>query len=252
MTMRGLLPLSLLLLLLAPPAAAQDLDDGAALQEWRQYLAGVTDTSLLLERERAMLDVARERRDSTLLHLQLGFLAIRLGEVTGRRGHFDDAISEFEWAAELEPRWPWPWYGVGLAEERVGDSRISPVAGIKTMIGRDSLTRAADAMREALAREPAFAPALEELSRIALAARRRACLRSCWLAAGWSAWRDRPTPRSSPSGNTRLRVACFRSRSSSRHAPCSSSIHSPAPGPTIAVPRWTIPSPSRSIAPTSK
>ncbi len=171
MTMRGLLPLSLLLLLLAPRAAAQDLDDGAALQAWRQYLAGITDTSLLLERERAMIDVARERRDSTLLHLQLGLLAIRLGEVTGRRGHFDDAISEFEWAAELEPRWPWPWYGVGLAEERVGDSRISPVAGIKTMMGRDSLTRAADAMREALAREPAFAPALEELSRIALAQR---------------------------------------------------------------------------------
>ncbi len=170
--MRGrLLPLLIALCIAVPRLAAQDLSDGAALQEWRQYLAGVTDTSLLLERERAMIEVARERRDSTLLHLQLGFLAIRLGEVSGRRGHFDDAISEFEWAAELEPRWPWPWYGAGLAEERLGDSRISPVAGIKTMMGRDSLTRAADAMREALAREPAFAPALDELARIAIAQR---------------------------------------------------------------------------------
>ncbi len=36
-------------------------------------------------------------------HLRLGFLALRLGDLAGGAGHYDDAASEFQWAIDLQP-----------------------------------------------------------------------------------------------------------------------------------------------------
>ena len=133
-------------------------------------------------------------RDSALIHLELGFIAIRLGELGGR-SHFDDAAGEFEWVIELQPRWAYPWYGLALAELGLGDSRVSPVAGIQAMLHKDKLSRSAAALQQALDLEPAFAPALLELSEISLAQRTNVQLASSVaahrLAAGSSA-ADRP------------------------------------------------------------
>ena len=160
------------LVLLGAPAAlrAQGEIASASLLRFQEHLSSIGDSTALLALERERIDLARGRRDSTLLHLELGLLALRLGEVA-HKDHFDDALGEFEWAAELEPRWPWPWYGAGIAEEKIGDSKISPIAGIMAMLGEDAMTKAADAMKEALDREPGFAPALEALSRLALGQR---------------------------------------------------------------------------------
>lgn len=158
-------------LLVAPPALlAQDAATTASLLRFQDSLSAITDSNTLRRLEQERMDTARVRRDSTLLHLELGLVAIRLGEVADH-DHFDDALSEFEWAAELEPTWGWPWYGAGLAEEKIGDSKVSPLAGFKAMLGEDALTKAADAMKEALARQPDFAPALEALSRLAVSQR---------------------------------------------------------------------------------
>jgi len=167
---RGLVPAVLLLLGLPAALVAQGGAASAALLRFRDSLAAITDSVALREFERERIEVARQRRDSTLLHLELGLVAARLGEVADR-DHFDDALGEFAWAAELEPRWPWPWYATGMTEERIGDSKFSPLAGFKAMLGEDAMTRAADAMVEALDRDPGFAPALDALSRLALAQR---------------------------------------------------------------------------------
>ncbi|MBP2648219.1 MAG: hypothetical protein H6Q77_1843, partial [Gemmatimonadetes bacterium] len=74
------------------------------LEEWRAYLAAESDTNALLRLEQGKVAAARSQRDSALLHLELGFLALRLGELGGR-SHFEDAAGEFEWVIELEPRW---------------------------------------------------------------------------------------------------------------------------------------------------
>jgi GWxTD domain-containing protein len=158
---------AVLLLASAPrPLAAQDSLQTARLLALRAELAAETDTVALALRERRWIEVAKQRRDSTLLHLQLGLVALRLGVLAGR-AHFDDAASEFEWAIELAPDWPFPWVGLALAEEGVGDSRVSPAAGIQAMLGRDRLSRAVGALQQALARDPAYAPALVEFGRVA-------------------------------------------------------------------------------------
>jgi len=166
---RLLLPATLLLVG-ATPAPAQGPEAVSRLLELRTRLATEPDSFVLRRREAQLIEVARTSRDSTLLHLELGLVALRLGELGGRK-HFDDAASEFEWAAELAPLWPMPWWGLALAEEGLGDSRVSPLAGIQAMLGRDKGSRAVAALRQALQLEPSFAPALVELARITEAQR---------------------------------------------------------------------------------
>ena len=159
-----------LLLGTAARLGAQGPGEVARLMEVRAGLAAQTDSAMLRQREGQLIESAKAHRDSTLLHLELGLVALRLGEVAGRR-HFEDAASEFEWAAELAPSWSMPWWGLALAEEGLGDSRISPVAGIQAMLGRDKGSRAAAALRQALRLEPSFAPALVDLARVTEAQR---------------------------------------------------------------------------------
>ena len=158
---------------LAGQASAEGLSP--RLDAWRAQLAAESDTLALLRLEQEKITAAKSQRDSALLHLELGFLALRLGELGGR-SHFDDAAGEFEWVIELEPRWAYPWFGLALAEERLGDSRLSAVAGVQALLRRDKLSRSADALQQALEVEPGFAPALVELARVALTQRFNASL----------------------------------------------------------------------------
>ncbi|HSM17924.1 MAG TPA: GWxTD domain-containing protein [Gemmatimonadales bacterium] len=151
----------------ARPCAAQLPDQREALEQFRDSLAAVRDTTQLLALKRAMVQVATDDRNNTLLHLKLGFLNLRLANL-GVALQYDDAAAEFEWATELEPTWPYGWYGLGLAEYGVGDSQISFVTGIKTMFGKDALSRSADAFAKSADVDPAFSLGLVELARTAL------------------------------------------------------------------------------------
>ena len=162
------LGVALLVALVAPgAAAAQAPEDRAALERFRDALAEQTDSLSLRRLERAMIDSARTDRSNILLHLRLGFVALRLGEVASQR-HYDDAASEFQWAIDLKPDWPYPWFGMGLAEYGIGDSQVSIVAGLQSMLGKDALSRSALAFAKSAEVDPAFAFGLSELAATAL------------------------------------------------------------------------------------
>ncbi len=129
---------------LASPARAQSPAERAAIEAFRDSVAGTQDSTGLLVLERKLIEQAKADRSNVMLHLRLGFLAMRLGELTDP-SHFDDAASEFQWAIDLQPQWPYPWYGMGLAELALGDSKVTLVAGLQTMFGKDAMTRAATA-----------------------------------------------------------------------------------------------------------
>ncbi|HEU4828033.1 MAG TPA: GWxTD domain-containing protein [Gemmatimonadales bacterium] len=155
--------------LLAAPSgiAAQAPEDRLALERLRDSLAAVTDTVALSALEAAGIERAKADRNNTLLHLRLGFIALRLGELASK-SHYDDAASEFQWSIDLEPEWPYPWFGMGLAEYGVGDSRVSVVAGLQTMLGKDALTRSAVAFARSAQVDPSFVVGLVELAGTAL------------------------------------------------------------------------------------
>ena len=47
--------------------------------------------------EATRIAVAKERRDDPMIHLELGILAYRIGEMTAGTKHYDDAAGEFGW-----------------------------------------------------------------------------------------------------------------------------------------------------------
>ncbi|HET8762246.1 MAG TPA: GWxTD domain-containing protein [Gemmatimonadales bacterium] len=149
------------------PAYAQSSQQRAALQQFQDSLTSVSDTTSLLRLERSLIESAKVYRDSTVLHLRLGFIALRLGELGGQ-SHFEDAASEFQWSIDLEPEWPYPWYGMGLAEYGIGDSHVSVVAGLQQMFGKDALSRSAIAFAKSAEVDPSFAKGLVELANTAL------------------------------------------------------------------------------------
>jgi len=159
-----------LLVLAAAPGHAQSPGQRVAIEQWRDTLAQTSDTIMLLRWERLMITEAKADRNNTILHLRLGFLSLRYGELAGGI-HYDDAASEFEWAAQLEPSWPYPWYGLGMAELAIGDSQLAIVTGLKTMFGKDALAKAADAYARSAEVDPGFVQGLVELANTALSQR---------------------------------------------------------------------------------
>src|SRR6266487_3040127 len=157
------------LLLLA--ALAQSPADRATLESLRDSLGLVADSTALHGLEAATIQIAKERRDDPLLHLRLGFIGYRLGEVTKTKSHYDDAAGEFEWAAELRPDWPYPWYGLGLAELAIGEHSSMALENIRQQLGKDYLSKAARALARATQADPSFAQASIDLANAALAQR---------------------------------------------------------------------------------
>jgi GWxTD domain-containing protein len=146
---------------------AQSPSERADLERFRDSLAATADSNGLLALEKRMIDSTKADRSNGLLHLKLGFLSLRLGDMGGH-SHYDDAASEFQWAIDLQPTWPYSWYGMGLAEYGVGDSQVSFVTGLKTMLGKDALTRSAVAFAKSAEVDPGFVRGLVDLANTAL------------------------------------------------------------------------------------
>ena len=159
------------LVLAATPVAgglsSQAPPDRAAIAAFRDSLAGSSDSNALVRLEQELIDRARKDRENALLHLRLGFLALRMGAL-GSKSRYDDGAGEFEWATDLQPDWPWAWYGLGIAEDRVGDSEISLVQGLQVMFGKDHLSRAANAYARSVQADSSFVQGLVELAATAL------------------------------------------------------------------------------------
>lgn len=151
----------------SPRAVAQSAEDRRSLRDFRDSLGTTSDTTALAQLERRLILVAKGERDNPMHHLRLGFLAVRLGDL-GSRSRYDDGAGEFQWACELVPAWPWAWYGLGIAEDRIGDSEISIVQGLQAMFGKDHLTRAANAYARSVREDPSFVDGLVELAATAL------------------------------------------------------------------------------------
>lgn len=143
--------------------AAQSPEDRERLLHLRDSLGTLHDTSAIGSLENGLIERAKVDRDNPLLHLQLGLIAFRLGELGDSPTHYDEAASEFEWAAELSPEWPFPWYGIGLVEFALRDHQLTPTVTLdrlRKLLDIDEISKSASAYRRSLAADPYFVPAL--------------------------------------------------------------------------------------------
>lgn len=146
---------------------AQEPKDREAIEAFRDSLQATSDTVALAILERTMVDAAKLDRDNALIHLRIGFVNLRLGDL-GVESRYDDAASEFNWATELQPKWPYAWYGMGFAEIGIGEPQIALIAGLQNMFGKDHMTKGALAFARAAEVDPSFVRGLAELANTAL------------------------------------------------------------------------------------
>jgi GWxTD domain-containing protein len=172
MTSRALL-VPLLAATVAASAQAQSPAQRDSIEGFRATLGTIADSLVLRALEAEMIERARGDRDNAWLHVELGFVAYRLGEITGSNLHYDDAAGEFEWAAELEPEWPYPWYGLGLAELAMGEQPFIALENVRQILGLDYLSKASGAFTRATEVDPSFAVAVVDLAETALTQRIR-------------------------------------------------------------------------------
>lgn len=125
------------LALLGESAHAQGPIERAVLRQWRDSLETIDDTTALEAIEAAQIDAARQDRNNTMRHLRLGYLSLRLAELTTGASRADDAAGEFQWATELQPTWPFPWYGLGEAELLEADRTRDAVKLLFMVWGHD-------------------------------------------------------------------------------------------------------------------
>ena len=174
--------------------SSQEPADRRAIEGLRDSLAAVSDSGALLRLEARTIEVAKRDRDNTLIHLRLGFIAYRLGEIAGSKKHYDDAAGEFEWATELRPEWPYPWYGLGLSELAQGEHAVIAIENLKQQLGKDYLSKASAAFARAVQADPGFARATIDLATTALTqrihSRLEVVLQAVRLAAASPAGRD--------------------------------------------------------------
>lgn len=166
--------LALLLVAVTTVAAAQSPEQRAALERFRDSLETAPDSMTLKGFEAATIEVAKVNRDDPMIHLRLGFLAYRLGEIANAPSHYDDAAGEFEWATEIKPDWPYPWYGLGRSELAIGAHSSIAVENLKQALHLDHLSKAIAAYAKAAEADPTFAQPVIELVDVALRQRVRA------------------------------------------------------------------------------
>ena len=134
--------LPILALLAAAPLAGQG---GAtpAWQELRKSVGVVGSADSLRRMEQLAISVVRTRRDDPQVHLQLGIIALRLGEVTGEMRHYEDAYDEFGTTVTLKPGWWVAWYGQALAQLGAQAADIGVLAAFRKLTGVDPELEAA-------------------------------------------------------------------------------------------------------------
>jgi len=158
-----------LLVALAPGlAAAQRPPDRIAIFHLRDSLGAAADTTTLRALESRTIDSARKNRADPLLHMRLGFVGLRLAEITNGSGHYRDAEGEFEWATQLQPRWPLGWYGLGNAELAEADAYPAAMRGLFAALGRDVFQAPAHDLAQSAIVDSSFIYGVFELGNNAL------------------------------------------------------------------------------------
>ncbi len=152
------------LLFIAAPALAQSSAE-------RDRLAAFTDSLGRLARS-AEVQAIVERPDQgagasdPVERLRRGFALLRLAALDQSGRRYDRARNAFQEADRLKPRWPYPRYGIGLAERAKGDWLAAEPLSLGSYVGHGAYRAAFRALASVVADDPGFTPAILELAAV--------------------------------------------------------------------------------------
>ncbi|HEY7504861.1 MAG TPA: GWxTD domain-containing protein [Gemmatimonadales bacterium] len=148
------------------PLTGQVPAERHALNALVDTLLAVTDTVSLRRHEDALAPAAKDR-DSALARVRLGLVRLRLAEL-GASPDAKAAVGVLRQATEREPRWPYGWYALGLAEAQRASWEQADRLALGSRVGVGNLERSAERQRRALETDPTFVPAAVELAELTL------------------------------------------------------------------------------------
>jgi GWxTD domain-containing protein len=146
-----------------------------ALTALTDTLRTVTDSGALQQREMALGSLAKPR-DSAFARVRLGLVRLRLAEL-GVSADAGRAVRVLRHATERQPRWPYAWYALGLAEAQRASWEQGDRLALGSRVGVGTLERAAEHQRRALETDPGFVPAALELADLTLRLRDTSLMR---------------------------------------------------------------------------
>ncbi len=141
---------------------AQTAPERLALDRLRDSLLTTSDTAQLRRLGRALRHQADNQPEPALLQLRAGFVFLRLSDLGAQPG-CGDAIARFRAAAQRAPDWPYPWFGLGLAQERRAEWERNNRLALGSRVGVGSMEHAFNDHRRAVAADPAFTPSAVHL-----------------------------------------------------------------------------------------
>ncbi len=170
------------MLFLAASGLAAQAEPSPDLRDLRTRVAIVSSPDSVRAWEERTIAVARVQRENPLVHLELGFLALRLGELTGQTRRYEDAQEEFDMAIAAQPRWWVGHFGRAVAIMGVRATQLGILARVKEMAGFNADAAAASALVASAELDSLHAEGLVGLTRSALARRDRRQLAVAQLA----------------------------------------------------------------------
>jgi GWxTD domain-containing protein len=172
-----LTPYSLLLTPHSSLLVSQSRPERLALDRFRDSLLTSSDTAQLRGLARALRHQADTQADPALLLVRAGFVFLRLDDFGAAQPGCSEAIAHFRGAAQRAPAWPYPWYGLGMAEERRSEWERTNRLALGSRVGLGSLERAYDHQLRAVSADPAFTPPAVQLEALTSSLRDTALVR---------------------------------------------------------------------------
>ncbi len=147
-----------LALLLPARLVGQSPGDREALEQLRATLALARSPA-----EVRSIPLPAKAGPSALFKLRQGLVQLRLGELSGDRARYDEALMRFDQAQLAEPAWPYPWFGIALAKQGLHRRDLLVKSSRTQEDGLSYFQGYTQAFKEIFARDPEFGPALDQL-----------------------------------------------------------------------------------------
>ncbi|HET7025066.1 MAG TPA: GWxTD domain-containing protein, partial [Gemmatimonadales bacterium] len=119
----------------------------------------------ILARTRASAHAAKK---DAVVHTELGWALLRAGQVFQSKDTLYAAADEFYHAVELERRWAYPWYGLGMADIALELAHARVRATVHQPAGAAWIQTAGIAFTNALKEDPTYRPAAVALAKATL------------------------------------------------------------------------------------
>lgn len=143
----------------AAPLTGQSPADRAALEALRDSLDAADSP--------ARLDVIPRHWSAgafpAMERLRRGFHALAAGRLSGRRGDFDRALIEFDWAITAARHWPYAWFGRSLAKLAMSERGFRPKPLGGQPFGRNYYVGFTEDLIQAFEHQADFEPGVELL-----------------------------------------------------------------------------------------